>query len=128
MARQNPQPYEANEIVWTDAIKLSSDYVKSIRPGKKKDNPSVSDVCAYQYSVGRDGVHVKYKLKWADEWLDLPPRISSEGKSWGPLYPERPSILQQGSTRTCCPREVLCLHRRCNTIETFLINNDKCEI
>ncbi|GFO28086.1 hypothetical protein PoB_005459100 [Plakobranchus ocellatus] len=66
MARQNPQPYEANEIVWKDAMKLSSDYVKPNRPGKKKDDPSVPDVCSYQYSVGRDGVH-KYKLKWSDE-------------------------------------------------------------
>ncbi|GFO03454.1 hypothetical protein PoB_002995900 [Plakobranchus ocellatus] len=85
-------------------MKLSLDYVTSVRPGKKKDDPSVSDVCAYQYWVGRDGVHIKYKLKvkWADEWLDLPFRISSEEKSWGTLYPERPSIslLQQGSTRT----------------------------
>ncbi|GFO38851.1 hypothetical protein PoB_006535600 [Plakobranchus ocellatus] len=66
-------------------MKLSSDYVRPVRPGKKKDDPSVSEVCAYQYSVGRDDVHIKYKFKRADEWLDLQSSISSEEKSSGPL-------------------------------------------
>lgn len=58
MARQNPSPYVVTEVNFNEPVRLSSDFVKSIRPGKKTCDPTVSDVRAYQYSADADGVYM----------------------------------------------------------------------
>ncbi|KAK3719837.1 hypothetical protein RRG08_040139 [Elysia crispata] len=45
-AKQSPSPYHVGEVVFSDAKKMSSDYVKSIRPGKRVGHATVSDVCS----------------------------------------------------------------------------------
>lgn len=89
MARQNPSPYAVTEVTYSEPHKLSSDYVKSIRPGKKTSDPTVSDVCAYQYSSDADGVYIKYKVNWDDDWADLPVRVATATKNWVRLYANR---------------------------------------
>lgn len=93
MSRQSPSPYKVKEIKFNEPKKLSAEYLKSIRPGKKTNDPTVSDVCAYQCSLSDDGaISIKFKLHWSEPYVELPCRISPGLKEWVPLYIERPKI------------------------------------
>ena len=88
VARMNRFRYTAEEVVWTDRKKLSREFLKSVRPGKKRNDPTVSDVCAYRYT----DTDISYKLSWRDSWTSLPCRLNVEEKSWIPMFPNRPTI------------------------------------
>ena len=90
-ARKTPFPYFVKEIAYTEPMCLTSDYMKSIRPGKRTRDPLVSDVFAYHYN-GRDSPAIYFKTRWDQEWTVMPTRISSDLKEWSALFPRQPTI------------------------------------
>ena len=94
LARQNPQPYEVCEVNHEDIMYLTEDYVKSIRPGKRVGDPTVSDVCGFRYEGGEKPV-IKYKLEIDGSWELFPTRICLDVKFWKRLFRKRLSITQR---------------------------------
>lgn len=76
-ARKKPAPYETQVLKRTFfknfAEKKHMRY-HSIRPGRSKDDPTVTDIKALSYSP--DGI-IRYKLDFDDEWRELPIRPKS---------------------------------------------------
>ncbi|GFO16683.1 hypothetical protein PoB_004318800 [Plakobranchus ocellatus] len=65
----------------------ASDYLKSVRPGKKAGDPTVSNARCYQNERGSGGSsgravgsHPGHKLNWEDEGMELPVRLMSYRK------------------------------------------------
>ncbi|GFN93547.1 hypothetical protein PoB_002005300 [Plakobranchus ocellatus] len=87
MARQVPFPYYVREVHFTDSFKLSVPYLKSVRPGKRAGDPTVSDVCCYQYNGSL--CSVSYKLGWEDPWTTLPARLNNDRKDLIPMFDSR---------------------------------------
>ena len=81
IARETPSAYKVTEVQFSDTKKLSSDSLKSVRPGKKEGDPKVSDVCAYRYALNDVGApQILYKLDWMDDWHELPTRLNTDRK------------------------------------------------
>ena len=96
MAREIPSAYKVTEVQFSDAKNLSGDYLKSVRPGKKTGDPTVSDVCAYGYALNDVGApQVFYKLDCVDNWHELPTRLTADRKRWIPLFTERLAITNR---------------------------------
>lgn len=96
MARETPSAYKVTEVQHFNVKKLSSDFVKSVRPGKKAGDPLVSDVCAYRYALTDVGApQICYKLQWMDGWHELPTRLIVDRKHWIPLFTERLPITKR---------------------------------
>lgn len=73
-ARSNPFPYDVKYLkfdFFRDFSKL--DYYSSIRPGRKAGDPIVTDIHVLKYNPS--GI-IQYKLKFDDEYKDLPRRPS----------------------------------------------------
>ena len=88
-ARSTPFPYEVSEVTFSEPQALSGEYIRSIRPGKKAGDPTVSDVCAYQYTATDGNAQISYKLFWDDDWKHLPERLSPQRKFWQQMNVER---------------------------------------
>lgn len=74
-ARMNPRPFQVEYIRHTffkDFSNLKN--YNSIRPGSKPGDPTVTDLCALQYSPG---CKIKYKLEFSSDWADLERRTRS---------------------------------------------------
>ncbi|GFR65552.1 hypothetical protein ElyMa_001950300 [Elysia marginata] len=96
IARETPSAYKETEVQFSDTKKLSSDYLKSVRPGKKEGDPKVSDVCAYRYALNDVGApQILYKLDWMDDWHELPTRLNTDRKRWVSLFTERLAITKR---------------------------------
>ena len=68
IARKTPSAYKVTEVQFSDTKKLSSDYLKSVRPGKKEGDPQVSDICAYRHALNDVGApQILYKLGSMDD-------------------------------------------------------------
>ena len=90
LARQIPEPYKVREIDHKEGMRLEGNFVTSIRPGKKAGDATVSDLCAYKY-LTTEGGHptIQYKLHWYEDWTLLPSRLSSEEKTWQPMFTDK---------------------------------------
>ena len=96
IARKTPSAYKVTEVQFSDTKKLSSDYLMSVRPGKKEGDPKVSDVCAYRYALNDVGApQFLYKLDWMDDWHELPTRLNTDKKRWVSLFTERLAITKR---------------------------------
>nr|CAI5823227.1 unnamed protein product [Callosobruchus analis] len=84
-ARTKPFPYEV--------VKLGFDFFKdyskpcclkynSIRPGRKPNEPTVTDIRALSYNV--EG-YIDYKLNFDEDWKQLPSRHKASNEV--PIYP-----------------------------------------
>lgn len=99
-ARKKPFPYDVVKIDFNDiqdyAVKSNQRY-SSIRPGKVKDDPVVTDIRALKYSV--EGI-IFFKLSFDDEWKALPQRPKSiTGLTvWPKLYKEPRKIKKEKYT------------------------------
>jgi len=83
-ARQKPSIYQVISVQYTDFLKYDKGMYASIRPGNKKGDPCVTDICALQYLP--EGV-IKYKLQFSDAWVELPRRpFRNNTFSHTPLY------------------------------------------
>ncbi|XP_072392543.1 uncharacterized protein [Diabrotica undecimpunctata] len=74
-ARKIPKKYNVtylNHTFFKSMKKL--EFLKSIRPGKKKGDPKVVDVRALRYNANGQ---IDYKLRFGDNWKLLPQRLSS---------------------------------------------------
>ncbi|GFO33282.1 hypothetical protein PoB_005978700 [Plakobranchus ocellatus] len=90
MARQTASQYYVKEAHFNEPKRLASEFIKSTRPGKKTNDPTVSDICAYKCSLDHDEVlNIKYKLDWTDPLVDLPVEFLLDPKKWVLLYEER---------------------------------------
>lgn len=89
-ARINPRPYKVIYLDHTFFKKYSNlQYVSSIRPGKKKGDPVVTNLRVIQYNS--EGT-IQFKLNFSDEFSELPQRIkkpSQEEVSLPALYTKR---------------------------------------
>lgn len=73
-ARRLPKPYEVNYLSHNFFKNFSSlKYLTSIRPGKKVGDPTVTDIRALKYNPTGT---IQYKLRFGDEWKDLPIRLN----------------------------------------------------
>ena len=88
-ARQTPFPYEAAYLKY-DFFKDFSNisYYDSVRPGRKKRDPCVVDVCCFQYLPTGT---IQYKLSFDGSFVDLPRRPIKVKKDESPiqLFKER---------------------------------------
>ncbi|CAH1987326.1 unnamed protein product [Acanthoscelides obtectus] len=84
-ARQNPSPYKVVSLHFNDFLQYKKGMYSQIRPGSKKGDPCVTDICALQYLP--EGL-IKYKINFSDEWLELPRRPCRTRTSFShePLY------------------------------------------
>lgn len=75
-ARRNPFPYVVKylEQSFFKNYEGTLKAIKSIRPGKKVGDPCVTDLRAIKYTNSA----VQYKLRFRDEWKDLPLRVKVE--------------------------------------------------
>ena len=73
-ARRNPDQYTMQQVYHTEWMKLDGCYFNSIRPGKKKGDPTVHDLRALEYHSSGE---LNYKLTFAEnaQWEDLPHRV-----------------------------------------------------
>lgn len=72
-ARQNPRPYEAVDLNYNFFYNFSlTEHFRypSIRPGRQKDDPVVTDIRVLKYANNK----IQVKLSFDAEWLDLPVR------------------------------------------------------
>ena len=90
-ARSSPFRYEVSEVTFSEPQALSGEYIRSIRPGKRAGDPTVSDVhvCAYQYTATDGNAQISNKLYWDDNWKHLPERLSPQRKFWQQMNVER---------------------------------------
>lgn len=97
-ARKNPFPFEAHYLTHEYFIKYDlkeSFRYQSIRPGKKKDDPTVNDLKCLRYSP--DGI-IYYKTDYGEEnYIPLPVRPHNSIKPFikRPLYKQRVPITRQ---------------------------------
>ena len=69
---------------------MSSDYVKSIRPGKYARDATIYDVCSYKSSTSSLGMLIiEFKVNLKEEWRELSDRIGLGSKEWVPLFKQR---------------------------------------
>lgn len=86
-ARKVPEPYKVEFLNYKDFTKHSGGRYSSIRPGNKKGDPCVTDICAIQYlPEGK----IKYKVDFDQEYEFLPRRpkespVTTESLYKGPL-------------------------------------------
>ncbi|KAL4702875.1 hypothetical protein ACJJTC_005786 [Scirpophaga incertulas] len=85
-AREKPSPYEAIELTYD----FFRDYAKplrykTIRPGRVKNDPTVTDIKVISYSPS--GM-IKVKLDFAEDFIDLPQRLKrfNPVQSYPPLF------------------------------------------
>lgn len=73
-ARSRPSPYVVKPIHHNDVLNLDGSYVGSIRPGKKKGDPTVNRLRAIEYNPNAT---IRAKLSFSDglDWINLPQRI-----------------------------------------------------
>lgn len=97
-ARRNPEPYSMNYVdhKFFKNYEKSISYFKSIRPGKMVGDPCVHDLRALKYT----SQGVQYKLRFNNEWQDLPIRSISAAKPTdisciSSLYSERLKIQKR---------------------------------
>lgn len=86
-ARSKPFPYRAKLIThdfFKDFTIKSGEYYNSIRPGRKVGDPTVNDVCHYQYLPSGE---IMYKLNFDDSFKSLP--IRPKGVREDVVYPQR---------------------------------------
>ena len=90
-ARDQPEPYKVKYLDHTffkDFSKIGP--FKSIRPGSKVGDSTVSDIRALQYS----STGISYKLQFSDEWKSLPqPRAQNFEMNTPPLFTQSRKIV-----------------------------------
>lgn len=75
-ARKSPKPYDVTYLTHGFFKNFSSlGYVRSIRPGKKPGEPTVTDLRALKYNPNGS---IQYKLRFTEDWKDLPTRIQQK--------------------------------------------------
>lgn len=86
------KPYEVEDLDFEFFLNYSSlNYLKSIRPGKKKGDSVVTDIKSIQYNP--DG-RVKVKFGFKENYTDLPQRIKTPSSKYVHLQ-ELKSVLQK---------------------------------
>lgn len=94
-ARQNPSPFDVRLLDHSFFLDFSKIGVyKSIRPGRSKGDPIVSNIRGLRYTPD---INIQYKLNYEDEWASLPtPRgqNSSAPEAPTPLYSDSLKIQQ----------------------------------
>lgn len=89
-ARQNPKPYEAIDLDYSffkNYTLVEHTRYSSIRPGRQKDDPTVTDIKSIKYdSTGK----IKVKIDYNGDWQDLPVRPKQI-----PVILEYPRMHQQ---------------------------------
>lgn len=82
-ARRTPEPYNVEFLHFKDFFKHIGGRYSSIRPGNKKGDPCVTDICALQYlPEGK----IKYKVDFDQEYEYLPRRPTGNQVTTAPLY------------------------------------------
>lgn len=69
-ARTKPSKFNVVVLKYTDFLDFSNGYYTSVRPGLKKGDPIVADVCAFRYFEG----YIYFKLDLEENWRALPRR------------------------------------------------------
>lgn len=83
MKSARKDPYNVIFLNFTDFIKYDGGKYSSIRPGNKKGDPVVTDICALQYlPEGK----IKYRLNFEHAYEYLPRRLSNIGMTTSALY------------------------------------------
>lgn len=86
-ARQNPSPYKVIQLTYRDFDKRPEGLYTSLRPGSKKGDPCVTDICALQHKP--EGI-INYKLNFDETWQEIPRRpkrnSSKSVPPYSPLY------------------------------------------
>ncbi|CAG9772937.1 unnamed protein product [Ceutorhynchus assimilis] len=88
-ARQNPRPYEAIDLDFSFFLNFASNEhlrYSSIRPGRLKDDPTVTDIKALKYENGK----IEVKINYDTEWQELPARPKEI-----PIIEKYPRMLNQ---------------------------------
>ncbi len=87
-ARSRPSPYTVKYLTYDFFTDFSNTRpLTSIRPGTKTGDPTVTDLRSLKYGPTQN---IQYKLKFTDEWTELPqPRRARQGSSVG-LPVDRP--------------------------------------
>lgn len=86
-ARENPSPYNVTSLSVNDFRSYEKLQYSIIRPGRKKGDPCVNDICALQYTPA--GI-INYKLNLSNEWQAMPhhPKHFTPPFTHPPLYTE----------------------------------------
>lgn len=94
-ARKKPEPYDVTYLDFSFFKHVNTlQFCKSIRPGRGKGDHKVTDIRAIKYTPNCE---LKYKLRFTEEWKNLPQKINKNIKpihfsSLEPLYNERRNI------------------------------------